>query len=82
MNYGNLIFIALRALNNNKLRSFLTMLGIIIGVASVISMLAIGEGSKLAIEEQIKELGSNMIVVTPRMHWLEEFDKMGSWCKL
>ncbi|WP_455785639.1 ABC transporter permease [Butyricimonas faecihominis] len=65
MNYGNLIFIALRALNNNKLRSFLTMLGIIIGVASVISMLAIGEGSKLAIEEQIKELGSNMIVVTP-----------------
>lgn len=65
MKYGNLIVIALRALNNNKLRGFLTMLGIIIGVASVISMLAIGEGSKRTIEEQIQELGSNMIVVTP-----------------
>ena len=65
MNYGNLLVIALRALNNNKLRGFLTMLGIIIGVASVISMLAIGEGSKVSIENQIKELGSNMVVVNP-----------------
>ena len=65
MNYGNLIVIALRALNNNKLRGFLTMLGIIIGVSSVISMLAIGEGSKRSIEKQIKELGANMVVVTP-----------------
>ena len=46
MNYGNLIIIALRALSNNKLRGFLTMLGIIIGVSSVISMLAIGEKSE------------------------------------
>lgn len=65
MNYGNLIVIAFRALNNNKLRGFLTMLGIIIGVASVISMLAIGEGSKRSIEKQIQELGSNMVVVSP-----------------
>ena len=65
MNYGNLIVIALRALNNNKLRGFLTMLGIIIGVSSVISMLAIGEGSKRSIEKQIEELGANMVVVTP-----------------
>lgn len=65
MNYGNLIVIALRALSNNKLRRFLTMLGIIIGVSSVISMLAIGEGSKRSIEKQIEELGANMIVVNP-----------------
>ena len=65
MNYGNLIVIALRALSNNKLRGFLTMLGIIIGVSSVISMLAIGEGSKSSIEKQIQELGANMVVVNP-----------------
>ena len=65
MNYGNLIVIALRALSNNKLRGFLTMLGIIIGVGSVISMLAIGEGSKYTIEKQIEELGANMVVVNP-----------------
>lgn len=46
MNVTNLLKIALRALANNKLRAFLTMLGIIIGVASVITMLAIGQGSK------------------------------------
>ena len=61
MNYGNLIRIAIRALANNKFRGFLTMLGIIIGVASVISMLAIGQGSKRSIREQISEMGSNMI---------------------
>ncbi|WP_065218508.1 MULTISPECIES: ABC transporter permease [Butyricimonas] len=65
MNYGNLIVIAFRALSNNKLRGFLTMLGIIIGVSSVISMLAIGEGSKISIEKQIQELGANMVVITP-----------------
>ena len=65
MNYGNLIVIALRALSNNKLRGFLTMLGIIIGVSSVISMLAIGEGSKYSIEKQIEELGANMVVINP-----------------
>ena len=65
MNYGNLIVIAFRALSNNKLRGFLTMLGIIIGVSSVISMLAIGEGSKHSIEKQIQELGANMVVVNP-----------------
>lgn len=65
MNYNNLIRIALRALNNNKFRGFLTMLGIIIGVASVIAMLAIGQGSKRSIREQISEMGSNMIMVHP-----------------
>ena len=52
MNGTNLFKIALRALANNKLRAFLTMLGIIIGVASVIAMLAIGQGSKRSIQQQ------------------------------
>ena len=63
MNLTNLTKIALKALNNNKLRCFLTMLGIIIGVASVITMLAIGQGSKRSIREQISEMGSNMIMI-------------------
>ena len=65
MNTTNLLKIALRALANNKLRGFLTMLGIIIGVASVITMLAIGQGSKRSIQAQISEMGSNMIMVHP-----------------
>lgn len=65
MNIANLLKIALKALNNNKLRCFLTMLGIIIGVASVITMLAIGQGSKNSIKAQISEMGSNMIMIHP-----------------
>jgi len=65
MNGTNLFKIALRALANNKLRAFLTMLGIIIGVASVIAMLAIGQGSKKSIQQQISEMGSNMIMIYP-----------------
>ena len=65
MNIANLLKIALKALNNNKLRCFLTMLGIIIGVASVITMLAIGQGSKDSIKAQISEMGSNMIMIHP-----------------
>ncbi|WP_286525646.1 ABC transporter permease [Duncaniella freteri] len=69
MNIANLLKIALKALNNNKLRCFLTMLGIIIGVDSVITMLAIGQGSKNSIKEQISEMGSNMIMIHPgNMH--------------
>ena len=65
MNTTNLLKIALRALANKKLRGFLTMLGIIIGVASVITMLAIGQGSKRSIQAQISEMGSNMIMIQP-----------------
>ena len=65
MNGTNLIKIAVRALANNKMRGFLTMLGIIIGVASVITMLAIGQGSKRSIQAQISEMGSNMIMIHP-----------------
>ena len=59
------IRIALRALRVNKLRSILTMLGIIIGVGAVITMIAIGSGAQAQIEEQIKALGTNLIIVTP-----------------
>ena len=65
MNFANLFKIAVRALSNNKLRGFLTMLGIIIGVASVITMLAIGQGSKKSIQAEISEMGSNMIMIQP-----------------
>jgi len=65
MNLGNLIKVAINALQRNKMRSFLTMLGIIIGVASVITMLAIGQGSKKSIQDQIASMGSNMLFVMP-----------------
>lgn len=65
MNIVNLFKIALRALSGNKFRGFLTMLGIIIGVAAVISMLAIGQGSKKSIQSQISTMGSNMINIRP-----------------
>ena len=65
MNGTNLFKIALRALANNKMRAFLTMLGIIIGVTSVITMIAIGQGSKQSIQAQISEMGSNMIMIHP-----------------
>ncbi len=65
MNIINLFKIALRAIAGNKMRAFLTMLGIIIGVCSVITMLAIGQGSKRSIQAQISEMGSNMIMIHP-----------------
>lgn len=65
MKITNLIRIAWRAIQRNKLRAFLTMLGIIIGVAAVIAMIAIGQGSKNSIQSQIKGMGSNMITIRP-----------------
>lgn len=65
MNLTNLFKIALKALGNNRFRCFLTMLGIIIGVAAVITMLAVGQGSKRSIQAQISEMGSNMIMIHP-----------------
>ena len=63
MNYSNLFRIAIRALLRNKLRAFLTMLGIVIGVGSVIAMLALGEGSKLSIREEMSSMGTNMVLL-------------------
>lgn len=65
MNYWNLFYIAIRAILSNKLRTLLTMLGMIIGVSSVITMLAIGQGSKMSIRNQISEMGSNMVMIHP-----------------
>ena len=65
MIYQNLLKIALRAIAANKMRSFLTALGIIIGIAAVITMLAIGQGSKASIKANIAEMGSNMIMISP-----------------
>lgn len=66
MSIINLFKIAFRALKRNKLRAFLTMLGIIIGVAAVIAMMAIGEGSKQSIRSSLSGMGSNMITIMPQ----------------
>ena len=58
-----LLRIALRGLAANKLRSFLTMLGIIIGVASVIVLVAVGTGSSKQVEDRINQLGTNTLTV-------------------
>ena len=65
MNFGALLRIALRALAVNKLRSALTMLGIVIGVSAVIVMIAVGAGAQARVEEQIRALGSNLLLVMP-----------------
>jgi len=61
----NILRSAFRALQRNKMRSFLTMLGIIIGVAAVIAMLAIGQGAEYSVEQQISALGTNVLIVLP-----------------
>ena len=66
MKVKNLLIAALRSLAKNKMRTFLTMLGIIIGVASVIAMLAIGQGSKQSIQAQISTLGTNVLMIFPQ----------------
>ncbi len=59
------LLVALRALARNKLRSFLTTLGIIIGVGAVIAMVAIGEGAKKSVEEAFNSMGSNLLIILP-----------------
>jgi len=61
----NIIRSSFRALRRNKMRSFLTMLGIIIGVAAVIAMLAIGQGAEYSVKQQISALGTNVLIVFP-----------------
>jgi len=65
MKIVNILLSAFRALQRNKMRSFLTMLGIIIGVAAVIAMLAIGQGAEFSVKEQIAALGTNVLMVFP-----------------
>jgi len=66
MKLKNLLIVAIRSLAKNKMRTFLTMLGIIIGVASVIAMIAIGQGSKQSIQAQISTLGTNVLMIWPQ----------------
>lgn len=65
MNFFNLIKVAFKAISNNKFRSFLSMLGIIIGVAAVIIMMAIGQGSKESVRHNISQMGTNIITIRP-----------------
>ena len=65
MSFINLIKVAVRAIANNKFRSFLSMLGIIIGVAAVIVMMAIGQGSKESIRQNLSQMGTNIIMIRP-----------------
>ncbi|MBQ7211451.1 MAG: ABC transporter permease [Muribaculaceae bacterium] len=65
MNILNLFKVSLRAVSNNKMRSFLSMLGIIIGVAAVIIMMAIGQGSKESIRSELSTMGTNLLTVRP-----------------
>ena len=65
MTFSKLIVASTRSIMRNKMRSFLTSLGIIIGVGSVIVMLSIGAGSQAQIEEQIAAMGTNLLVVIP-----------------
>jgi putative ABC transport system permease protein len=69
------IHIAMESILSNKLRSFLTALGIIFGVAAVISMLAIGNGAQKEILEQIKMVGVNNIVIVPSLNYMDDDDK-------
>ena len=65
MNLWAILKIAIRALTRNKMRSALTMLGIIIGVGAVIAMVSIGQGAQSMIQTQISSMGSNMLFVQP-----------------
>ncbi len=65
MNYSNLFKVAIRAILNHKSRSILSMLGIIIGVAAVIIMMAIGQGSKESIRAEISKMGTNLLTIRP-----------------
>ena len=65
MNILNLFKVSLKAVANNKMRSFLSMLGIIIGVAAVIIMMAIGQGSKESIRKELSTMGTNLLTIRP-----------------
>ena len=65
MNILNLIKVSINAVANNKMRSFLSMLGIIIGVAAVIIMMSIGQGSKESIRKELSTMGTNLLTIRP-----------------
>lgn len=65
MSFVEALQIAFQALRANKTRSLLTMLGIIVGVAAVVCMVAVGEGARAQVAEKIRQLGTNLLFVTP-----------------
>src|SRR5688572_11350213 len=62
---GEIIKVAFQAIRANKMRSILTMLGIVIGIAAVITMVALGEGAQRAVSERLQQLGTNVLSVNP-----------------
>jgi len=73
--FGETIWVALSAIAANKLRSFLTMLGIIIGIGAVIAMLALGEGAKRQVAQQLERLGPNVLTVSPGQQFMGGVDR-------
>jgi ABC-type antimicrobial peptide transport system permease subunit len=65
MSFFATLFLAVRSLGRNKVRTFLTMLGIVIGIASVIAMVAMGQGASSMVEKQISSMGKNLLMVLP-----------------
>ena len=65
----NAMLIALREIRRNLMRSFLTVIGIVIGVAAVVTMVTLGRGATAAVREQISKIGSNMLNVRPGQNW-------------
>ena len=72
---GETIAVALSAIRANKMRSFLTMLGVIIGIAAVITMVALGEGAQRQVESQLSSLGSNVLTVRPGQEMFGGIDR-------
>ncbi len=65
MHLKNLLKVAIKSILKSRMRSLLTALGIIIGVAAVVVMVAIGDGAQIQVEQQISALGSNLIIIFP-----------------
>lgn len=76
--WGNALLLALRAIRRNLLRSFLTVLGIVIGVGAVVTMVTLGNGATLMVSESISSLGSNLLVMRPSQRLGPGSDMAGS----
>src|SRR5690606_20458448 len=72
---GEIIQVALGAIAANKMRSFLTMLGIIIGIAAVITMVSLGEGAQQSVEERLQSMGTNVLTVRPGQNMFGGIDR-------
>ena len=75
MLWGEILMVALGAIRANKLRSILTMLGIVIGIAAVITMVALGEGAQRQVQERLQGLGTNVLTVSPGQQFMGGVDR-------